>query len=76
MTRRYTPRDDILITRHLCTVDGHRVDRPHLLATVASILSSAQYFRRAGRMALAREYARFARTTRLRNVAAFRPVLP
>lgn len=67
---------DTVITRYLCTVDGHRVDRPHLNATVASILSSAHYFRRAGRMALAREYARFARTTRLKNIGAFRPVLP
>lgn len=67
---------DTVITRHLCTVDGHRVDRPHLNATVASILSSAQYFRGAGNIVLAREYARFARTTRTKNVAAFRPVLP
>lgn len=67
---------DTVITRYLCTVDGHRVDRPHLQATVASILASAHYFRRAGNIVMAREYARFARTTRLKNVASFRPVLP
>lgn len=67
---------DTTITRHISRTPTGRVDRPHYLATVASILASAQHFRRAGRIVLAMDYAKFARTHRLKNVGAFRPVLP
>lgn len=65
-----------MITRYIHTTPTGRIDRPHLMATIASILSSAQHCRAEGRIALARDYAAFARKTRLLNRVAHRPELP
>lgn len=65
-----------MITRYIHTTPAGRIDRPHLMASIASILASAQRFRAEGRIALARDYAVFARKTRLYNRVSHRPQLP
>jgi hypothetical protein len=64
------------LTRHVSTTPTGRVDRPHLAAIVANALTEAHVARICVSRAGARDWLRYARLSRLSNVAAFRPRLP
>jgi hypothetical protein len=65
------------LTRHISTgPTGRVVDRPHLAAIVANAITQAHVARICISRAEASYWLRFARLSRLSNVAAFRPRLP
>jgi len=64
------------LTRHVSATPTGGVDRPHLAAIVADALTQARVSRICVSRAGARDWLRYARLSRLSNVAAFRPRLP